>query len=72
MTGCADAILAAVRREIELRRAIIDASSDLGEVTITIRLQAGTSWVRGLIWEEERVYRRVGPQIKEARDSMKP
>jgi hypothetical protein len=71
MTGCSDAIVAAVRREVEQRRSLLDAASDLGEVTIRVRLQAGTSWVKGVVWEEERVYRRVGPTMKEASDSIR-
>jgi hypothetical protein len=71
VTGCADALLSAVRREIEQRRALLDAASDLGEVTVRVRLQAGTAWVKGVVWEEERVYRRVGMQAKEAHDSIR-
>lgn len=57
MTGCADAVLAAIRRELESRRPFIDAQNDLGEIAITVRLQAGTAWVRGVQYQEERVYR---------------
>lgn len=71
MTGCAEAVLAAVRREVEQRRGVLDAATDLGEVTITVRLQAGTSWVRGVSWQEERVYRRLGPVQKVAADVVR-
>lgn len=71
MTGCADALLAAIRRELDQRRACLDASTDLGEVTIKVKLQAGTAWVRGVVWEEERVYRRIGPVTKDARDTVR-
>lgn len=69
--GCADAILAAIRRELEQRRAVLDGASDLGEVTVRVRLQAGTTWVRGVVWEEERVYRRVGPRDKAGSDTIR-
>lgn len=70
MTGCADALIAAIRREIEQRRGVLDAATDLGEVTIRVKLQAGTTWVRGVVWEEERVYRRAAPLPKEATDVL--
>lgn len=72
MTGCADAVLAAVRREVERRRQVLDVASDLGEVTIRVRLHAGTAQVRGVTWEEERVYRRVAPVVKEVSDEIGP
>jgi hypothetical protein len=71
MTGCTDAILATLRREIEQRRAVLDAAGDLGEVTLRVRLHAGTSTVKGVVWEEERVYRRVGVTPKEASDTLR-
>lgn len=49
------AILAVIQREINDRRASIDASNDLAEVTITVKLQAGTQWVRGTQYCEERI-----------------
>ena len=51
------AILAAIREQVELRRLLLDHADDLGAITVTIKLQAGTAWVRGVIWEEERVCR---------------
>jgi hypothetical protein len=63
VTGCADAILAAVRRELEQRRAHLDAADDVGEVTVTVKLQAGTTWVRGVAWREERMVRARGQRL---------
>lgn len=57
MNGCADAILQAVKREVDQRRQHLDGSDDVGEVTVTVKLQAGTTWVRGVIWQEERLCR---------------
>lgn len=51
------AIAAAITRELDRRRLLIDVATDLGEVTITVRLQAPSAWVRGVEWTEERVYR---------------
>lgn len=51
------AIADAMRRELDLRRTQIDAATDLGEVTIVVKLNAGTTWVRGVVWQEERVCR---------------
>lgn len=47
----------AVSRELRQRQAVLDAAGDLAEVTITVKLQAGTTWVRGTVFQEERVYR---------------
>lgn len=47
----------AVRKQLDMRRVSLDQADDLGDVTITIKLQAGSCWVRGVIWEEERVMR---------------
>ena len=71
MTGSADAILAAIRREIEVRRALLDGATDLAEVTIQVKLQTGTSLIRGLTWTDERAFRRVPPQQKDASDSLR-
>lgn len=54
------AILRAVARELRQRAVVIDASTDLAEVTVTVKLQAGTTWVRGTEFREERVYRARG------------
>lgn len=70
MIGCADALLTAFRREVEQRRTQLDGATDLGEVTVTLRLQAGTSWVRGVVWGEERVYRRTGVMQKDVSDRL--
>lgn len=61
-----EAILAALTKEVEERRRMIDGAEDLGEVSLTVRLQAGTTLVRGVVWEEERVYRvsrRAGDRV---------
>lgn len=71
MIGCTDAIAAAVRREIEQRRSLLDAATDLGQVTIQVRLHAGTTSIRGVVWEEERIYRRLAPRAKEAHDVLR-
>lgn len=57
MNGCTEAVLAAVRRELEQRRTHIDGSEDVGAITLTVKLNAGTTWVRGVTYTEERVYR---------------
>ena len=50
-------LLAEVTREIASRRLAIDAAQDLGEVTISVKLVAGLTRVRGVVWQEERVAR---------------
>ena len=52
-----DLLQSTVRRELERRRAHLDAAADLGEVTISVRLTAGSLWVRGVTYQEERVCR---------------
>lgn len=71
MIGSTDAIVATIRRELEQRRALLEAATDLGEVTIRVRLQAGTPWIRGVVWEEERIYRKSGPVSKQASDTIR-
>lgn len=60
MKGCATAIRDAVLREVAQRAQHLDAADDLGEVTVTVKLQAGTTWVRGVVWQESRVVRQRG------------
>lgn len=60
MNGCAQAILGAVMREIELRASHLDSSHDIGEITVTVKLQAGTTWVRSVLYQELRVVRQQG------------
>ena len=55
--GRASAVLDELRRQVEQRRASLDHADDLGEITITIKLQAGTCSVRGVVWSEELVRR---------------
>ena len=52
-----DILIEEITRQIHERRASIDSATDLGEVTLTIKLAAGSAWVRGFIWQEERVHR---------------
>ena len=48
-------LLAEVTRQIAERRAHLDAATDLGEISIIVKMNAGTTRVRGVIWHEERV-----------------
>lgn len=52
-----DAILQEIQKLLTLRRRELDSASDLAEVTLTVKLQAGTTWVRGTQYSEERVVR---------------
>lgn len=52
-----EVLLEEVKRQITEHRGVLDASQDLAAVKITVQLQAGSSWVRGVKWEEERVCR---------------
>lgn len=54
-SGLSSVVLDVVRRQIEERRAVLDRAQDLGSVTITVRLYAGTTNVKGVIWQEDRV-----------------
>ena len=47
-------ILTALRKELEQRKGYLNEATDIVEVTLTVKLQAGTSWVRGIVWQEER------------------
>lgn len=53
------AILEAVRKHLEERRAILDRADDLGELCVSVKLQAGTATVRSVNVSEERIVRRV-------------
>ena len=50
-----DAVLRAVREDLERRRLQLDAADDVVSITLTIKLQVGTAWVRGTRYEEERL-----------------
>jgi hypothetical protein len=50
-------VLAAIQREIADRRLSIDGSTDIAEITVTVKLQAGTTWIRGTQYCEERIVR---------------
>jgi hypothetical protein len=52
-------ILDAVRRQLDQRRGMLDAAEDLGEIQITVRLQAGTTLIRSVNVSEERIVRRT-------------
>ena len=54
-----ETILDAVRLRLEERRSLFDRATDLGEVTIKIKLQAGSTLVRAVEVSEERVFRRT-------------
>jgi hypothetical protein len=51
----AAAIQQAVLRELATRREYLDRAADLGEVQVTVKLQAGTAMIRSVTWSEERV-----------------
>lgn len=54
-----DVILDAVRRALLERRTLFDAALDLGEVTVCVKLHAGTNVVKALVVTDERVRRRA-------------
>jgi hypothetical protein len=47
-------ILAEITRQLDERRQHIDEATDLGELRVTVRLNAGTVWIRSVSWEEQR------------------
>jgi hypothetical protein len=57
VNGTATAVLRAMQRELAQRTKHLDDSDDIAEVTITVRLNAGTTWVRGVEYKDLRVYR---------------
>lgn len=54
-----EVVLAAIRRELAERAALVDRARDLGEITITVKLQAGTTTIRGVVWQDTRVVQRA-------------
>lgn len=54
MTGTADAILQALKREIDQHRTALDESRDVGEVVLRVRLNPGTASVRAVSYMQER------------------
>lgn len=56
--GRTDIILQVIRKRLEEQRAVIDNATDLGEVTLSVKLNAGTMHVRSVSYSEERVNRR--------------
>ena len=59
MASRATAIREAVCRQIEERRSLLDQADDLGQITLTVRLHAGTTVVKAVCVAEERVMRRT-------------
>lgn len=55
------ALLAAVRREIDRRQALTDLAPGLTQITITVKFTAETGHVRGTIWQEEAIDARRVP-----------
>lgn len=53
-----ETILAIVRQQLIARATLIDAATDLAELQISVRLDAGTNIVRSVQVLEERFYRR--------------
>lgn len=53
------AIIQAVLEQLEARRALLDRAEDLGQLTLTVRLNAGTTVVRAVGVAEERIMRRT-------------
>lgn len=51
------AIMAEVRRVLLERQALIDRADDLGAITLHVKLNAGTNWVRSVTVTEERLCR---------------
>lgn len=53
----AAAVLAAMQRELQERKVGLDASAEVAEVTVTVKLTPGTSWVRSVEYTERRIMR---------------
>ena len=54
-----DAILAAVKRQLEERRTLLDRGADIGAVTVTVKLHVGTAEVKSVVCSDERINRRL-------------
>jgi hypothetical protein len=54
-----NAILDAVRQQVEQRRALLDGADDLGTIQITVRLREGTTQIRSVTVSDERIVRRM-------------
>lgn len=63
MSTRAEAIATALRRELVERKDHLNAATDLGEIIISVKLQPGTTWVRGVRWTEERVCRATHAKV---------
>lgn len=51
------AVLDAVAEEITLRAPLLDRGHDVSTITITVRLNVGTTSVRSLAYQEDRIFR---------------
>lgn len=60
-TSRTDAVRRAILEELEHRRLQLEAAGDVVRLTFTIRLTAGTTQVRGVLYEEERVFSQRRP-----------
>jgi hypothetical protein len=57
-----DLILRTVRAELERRRvALDDHAADIVSVRLVVKLGGAGTWVRAVVYEEERVVRSTGP-----------
>jgi len=56
-----DAIITAVIKQLSLRRTVLDKSDDLGEITVVVRLMAGTVQIRSTVVSEHHVNLRQHP-----------
>lgn len=54
------AIAQAIARQLDIRRLIIDQAQDLGQLTLTVKLIAGTPLIKSVEVADLRVVRRVG------------
>ena len=52
------AILAAIQHQLDARRQLLDGSDDLGELVVTVKLDAGTAVIRSTCVSELHVFRR--------------
>lgn len=54
-----DAILAAIRRELDMQRAEFDKAGNLGSVTVTVKMHVGSIEVRRVELSCQKVMRRL-------------
>lgn len=53
------AILSAIVRQLEARRALIDRADDLDSIIITVKINTGTTAVRSTAVSEQHIQRRT-------------